>query len=74
MLNYGSQVACIQTGLQELSVVTQGAAFVLCHNGGYLYLASVLGTPVIAFTGVVSPGTLQFFGKKDQLIYKKKSM
>ena len=36
-----------------------------------MHLASVLGTPIIAFTGVVSPGTLQSFGKKDQVIYKK---
>ena len=69
-LNQGSQTTYIQTGLQELGVITQGAIFVICHNGGYMHLASALGTPVIALFGVVYPGTWKPLGEKDQVVYK----
>jgi len=69
-INQGSQTAYIQTGLQELAAVTYGAKFVLCHNGGYMHLASALGTPVIALFGVVSPNIWKPLGEKDQVIYK----
>ena len=41
----------IQTGLSELAAVTQRAEFVICHNGGYMHLASAVGTPTIALFG-----------------------
>jgi ADP-heptose:LPS heptosyltransferase len=69
-LSKGSLVPYIQTGLQELTAVTQGATFVLCHNGGYMHLASALGTPVIALFGVVHPEIWKPLGEKDQVIYK----
>jgi lipopolysaccharide heptosyltransferase II len=69
-ISQGSQPAYIQTGLQELSAVTYGAKFVLCHNGGYMHLASALGTPVIALFGVVSPNIWKPLGERDQVIYK----
>jgi ADP-heptose:LPS heptosyltransferase len=56
-LVHSGEVVCIQTGLQELGAITQGAIFAICHNGGYMHLASALGTPVIALFGVVHPGT-----------------
>ncbi len=64
------QIKYIQTGLQELGSITQGALFVLCHNGGFMHLASALGTPVIALFGVVHPRTWKPLGEKDQVIYK----
>jgi lipopolysaccharide heptosyltransferase II len=69
-ISQGSQPAYIQTGLQELGAVTYGAKFVLCHNGGYMHLASALGTPVIALFGVVSPNIWKPLGERDQVIYK----
>ena len=60
----------IQTGLQELGGITQGALFALCHNGGYMHFASALGTPVIALFGVVHPRVWKPLGEKDQVIYK----
>jgi ADP-heptose:LPS heptosyltransferase len=62
--------AFIQTGLQELGAVTQGAKFALCHNGGYMHLASALGTPVIALFGVVNPRVWKPLGERDIVIYK----
>ncbi len=69
-INQGIHTAYLQTGLQELGAVTYGAKFVLCHNGGYMHLASALGTPVIALFGVVSPNIWKPLGKRDQVIYK----
>ena len=65
-----SQVIFLQTGLQELGAITQGASFVVCHNGGYMHLASVMGTPVIALFGVVDPDVWKPLGQRDQVIYK----
>jgi hypothetical protein len=39
-----SQVAYIETGLQELGAVSQEEKFVLCH-GDFMHLSSALGTP-----------------------------
>ena len=69
-LNQGNQTTYIQTGLQELGAITQGAIFAICHNGGYMNLASALGTPVIVLFGVVHPGTWKPLGEKDQVVYK----
>ncbi|MFQ5449552.1 MAG: glycosyltransferase family 9 protein [Nitrospinaceae bacterium] len=57
--------------LQELGVITQGARFALCHNGGYMHLASVLGTPVIALFGAVHPRVWKPLGERDVILYKK---
>ena len=47
--------AFVMADLQELAVITEGAEFTVCHNGGYMHLSSVLGTPVIALYGSVHP-------------------
>ena len=51
-------------------MVTKGAAFVLCHNGGYMHVASVLGTPVVALFGVVNPRVWKPLGSRDVIVYK----
>ena len=63
-------VAFVQTGLQELSAITKKARFALCHNGGYMHMASVLGTPVVALFGVVNPRVWKPLGQRDVIIYK----
>ena len=65
----GKRVACVQTGLQELGAITKGASFVLCHNGGYMHMASVLGASVIALFGVVHPRVWRPLGQRDVVIY-----
>ena len=62
--------AFVQTGLQELSFITQGARFAVCHNGGYMHLSSVLGTPVVALFGVVHPRVWKPLGDRDAVLYK----
>ena len=69
-LVHSSEVVCIQTGLQELGAITQGASFVVCHNGGYMHLASAMGAPVIALFGVVHPDVWKPLGQRDQVVYK----
>ena len=64
------QVTFIQTGLQELSAITQKAKFALCHNGGYMHVASALGTSVVALFGVVHPRVWKPLGLRDEIIYK----
>ena len=63
-------VAFVQTGLQELGAITQKARFALCHNGGYMHMASVLGTPVVALFGVVNPRVWKPLGQRDVIVYK----
>jgi lipopolysaccharide heptosyltransferase II len=63
-------VAFVQTGLQELGAITEKARFVLCHNGGYMHIASVLGTPVVALFGVVNPRVWKPLGPRDVIVYK----
>jgi heptosyltransferase II len=69
-LVHSSEVVCIQTGLQELGAITQGASFVVCHNGGYMHLASAMGAPMIALLGVVHPDVWEPLGQRDQVVYK----
>jgi len=66
----GKRVTCIQTGLQELGAITKRSRFVLCHNGGYMHMASVLGASVIALFGVVHPRVWKPLGSRDIVIYK----
>lgn len=66
----GKKVSCIQTGLQELGAITKRSRFVLCHNGGYMHMASALGTSVIALFGVVHPRVWKPLGSRDIVIYK----
>ena len=42
----------------------------LCHNGGYMHMASVLGAPVVALFGVVHPRIWKPLGSLDEVIYK----
>lgn len=62
--------AFIQTGLQELAAISQGARFALCHNGGYMHLAAAMGTPVIALFGVVRPEIWKPLGDGHAILYK----
>ncbi len=66
----GRQTKYLQTGLQELGAITQGAKFAICHNGGYMHMASALGTPVVALFGVVNPRVWKPLGPRDMVIYK----
>jgi len=63
-------VAFLVTSLQELAFITRGARFAVCHNGGYMHLASSLGTPVVALFGVVNPRVWKPLGERDQVLYK----
>ena len=67
----GAPIAFIMADLQELAVITEGAKFAVCHNGGYMHLASVMGTPVIALFGSVHPRVWRPLGEKDEVIYKQ---
>ena len=69
-LTRGISETFVQTGLQELGAVTQKAQFVICHNGGYMHVASALGTPVIALFGVVNPRVWKPLGQRSVVIYK----
>lgn len=61
----------IMADLQELAVITEGAEFAVCHNGGYMHLSSVLGTPVIALYGSVHPRVWRPLGARDVVVYKQ---
>jgi ADP-heptose:LPS heptosyltransferase len=61
----------IMADLQKLAVITEGAEFTICHNGGYMHLSSVLGTPVIALYGSVHPRVWRPLGEKDVVVYKQ---
>jgi lipopolysaccharide heptosyltransferase II len=61
----------IMADLQELAVITEGAEFAVCHNGGYMHLSSVLGTPVIALFGSVHPRVWRPLGTRDVVVYKQ---
>ncbi|MFQ5445107.1 MAG: glycosyltransferase family 9 protein [Nitrospinales bacterium] len=61
----------IMADLQELAVITEGAEFAVCHNGGYMHLSSVLGTPVIALYGSVHPRVWRPLGERDVVVYKQ---
>ena len=64
------RVRYVQTGLQELCAITKGSSFVVCHNGGYMHMASVIGASVIALFGVVHPRVWRPLGQRDVVIYK----
>ena len=49
--NKSDQIVFIQTQLQELASITKRSEFVVCHNGGYMHLASSVGTPTVALFG-----------------------
>jgi lipopolysaccharide heptosyltransferase II len=66
----GTPFAFIQADLQELAAITEGAEFAVCHNGGYMHLASALGTPVVALYGSVHPRVWKPLGTRDVVIYK----
>ena len=66
----GTPGTFVQTGLQELGAITQKAQFVICHNGGYMHVASALGTPVIALFGLVNPRVWKPLGEQSTVIYK----
>jgi ADP-heptose:LPS heptosyltransferase len=61
----------IMADLQELAVITEGAEFAVCHNGGYMHLSSILGTPVIALFGSVHPRVWRPLGARDVVVYKQ---
>ncbi len=61
----------ITASLQELGAITEGAEFSVCHNGGYMHLSSVLGTPVIALFGSVHPRVWKPLGQRDVILYKQ---
>ena len=61
----------ITAELQELAVITEGAEFAVCHNGGYMHLSSVLGTPVVALYGSVHPRVWRPLGERDVVVYKQ---
>ncbi len=62
--------AFVQAELQELAAITEGAEFSLCHNGGFMHLSSVLGTPVVALFGSVHPRVWRPLGKRDVVLYQ----
>jgi lipopolysaccharide heptosyltransferase II len=66
----GTPFTFIQVGLQELAAITEGAEFAVCHNGGYMHLSSVSGTPVVALYGSVHPRVWRPLGTRDEVIYK----
>ena len=67
----GTPSTFIMAELMDLAVITEGAEFAVCHNGGYMHLASVLGTPVIALYGSVHPRVWRPLGEKDVVVYKQ---
>lgn len=67
----GAPFAFITADLQELAVITEGAEFAVCHNGGYMHLSSVLGTPVVALYGSVHPRVWRPLGERDVVVYKR---
>ncbi len=60
----------VKTELQELAAITEGAEFSLCHNGGFMHLSSVLGTPVVALFGSVHPRVWRPLGERDVILYR----
>jgi heptosyltransferase-1 len=61
----------IFTGLQELGVITEKAKFVVCHDGGYMHIASVLGAPVVALYGLTNQNIWKPYGNKSSVICKE---
>jgi lipopolysaccharide heptosyltransferase II len=61
----------IKTNLQELGAMTENARLVICHDGGYMHLASVLGAPVIALYGLTNKNIWKPYGDKSSVISKE---
>lgn len=66
-----ARAAFIETGLQELGAITEMARLVVCHNGGYMHLAAVLGTPVIALFGLANPEIWRPKGSHCAILHHK---
>ena len=62
--------ALLSSNLQELGAITLRAQFVVCHNGGYMHMANVLGTPVVAMFGWANPTIWKPIGDKAEVVYK----
>jgi heptosyltransferase I len=62
--------AFISTGLQELGAITQKAQFVVCHDGGYMHFASVLGAPVVGMFGWTEPRVWRPLGTQTTIVSK----
>ncbi len=67
----GTAPVFLTAPLQELGWITRSALFAVCHNGGYMHLASALGVPVVALFGVVNPRIWKPLGERDIVIYKE---
>ena len=67
----GTAPVFLTAPLQELGWITRSAQFAVCHNGGYMHLASALRIPVIALFGVVNPRVWKPLGDRDIVIYKE---
>lgn len=67
----GEAPAFFTAPLQELGRITRSARFAVCHNGGYMHLASALKTPVVALFGVVNPRVWKPLGDRDIVLYKE---
>ena len=64
-------VIFIMTDLQELAAITEKARFVICHNGGYMHLAAILGTPVVALFGLTDPNIWKPMGGRQVILHRK---
>jgi len=62
--------ALLSSNLQELGAITLRAQFVVCHNGGYMHMVGVLGTPVVAMFGWANPAIWKPLSDKSEVIYK----
>tara|TARA_B100000953_G_scaffold218737_1_gene180942 strand:- start:313 stop:708 length:396 start_codon:yes stop_codon:yes gene_type:complete len=62
--------ALLSSNLQELGAITLRAQFVVCHNGGYMHVVGVLGTPVVAMFGWANPAIWKPLSDKSEVIYK----
>jgi ADP-heptose:LPS heptosyltransferase len=60
----------LSTKLQELGAITQRAKFAVCHNGGYMHMASALGTPVVGMFGWANPNIWKPIGRNSEIVYK----
>jgi ADP-heptose:LPS heptosyltransferase len=61
----------LQTGLNELAAITKRSKFVVCHNGGYMHLSAVMGTPTIALFGISNPDIWSPLGTNHTILRHK---
>ena len=64
-------IVFIQTELQELASITKRSEFVICHNGGYMHLASSVGTPTVALFGTSRSDIWRTLGKNHVILQHK---